>query len=179
MYNLRTVPWFLCVRVTMSYYDYQTGHQLDRVDSNRTARPSWQILIYKKQFCVISMVNKKSSGLRVELCQMWCKLLWIAQWQVCHCYYYQSVDLIGIGIDKIIFPLLWYKIMYNGQSFIADSSLIDGTVVKAFALQADGLGFISPSGCKVGRRAHSTYVWVGQNEPSCLKFPSSVLEDKL
>ena len=35
------------------------------------------------------------------------------------------------------------------------------------------------SGYKVGHPGHSKYVWVGQYEPSCLKFPSSVLEDKL
>ena len=35
------------------------------------------------------------------------------------------------------------------------------------------------SGYKVGHPSHSKYVWVGQYEPSCLKFPSSVLEDKL
>ena len=56
---------------------------------------------------------------------------------------------------------------------------ISSTVVKAFAFQADGLGFNSPSGYKVGRPGHSKYVWVGQYEPSGLKFPSSVLEDKL
>ena len=54
-------------------------------------------------------------------------------------------------------------------------SQIDRTVVKAFALQADGLGFTSPSGYKVGRPGHSKYVWVGQYEPSCLKFPSRSL----
>ena len=59
------------------------------------------------------------------------------------------------------------------------TSQIDSTVVKAFVLRADGLGFNSPSGFKVGCPGHSKYVWVGQYEPSCLKFPSSVLEDKL
>ena len=58
-------------------------------------------------------------------------------------------------------------------------SQIGSTVVKAFAFQVDGLGFNSPSGYKVGCLGHSKYVWVGQYEPSCLKFPSSVLEDKL
>ena len=53
------------------------------------------------------------------------------------------------------------------------------TVVKVFVFQADGLGFYSPFGYKVGHPDHSKYVWVGQYEPSCLKFPSSVLEDKL
>ena len=56
---------------------------------------------------------------------------------------------------------------------------IGSTMIKAFAFQADGLGFNSPSGYKVGSPGHSEYVWVGQYEPSCLKFPSSVLEDKL
>ena len=50
-------------------------------------------------------------------------------------------------------------------------SQIDSTVVKAFVLRADGLGFNSPSGYKVGRPGHSKYVWVGQYEPSCLKVP--------
>ena len=63
--------------------------------------------------------------------------------------------------------------------FFTFYSQIGSTVVKAFAFQADGLGFNSPSGYKVGRPGHSKYVWVGQYEPSCLKFPSSVLEDKL
>ena len=58
-------------------------------------------------------------------------------------------------------------------------SQIDSPVVKAFTLQADGLRFNSPSGYKVGHPGHSKYGWVGQYEPSCLKFPSSVLEDKL
>ena len=58
-------------------------------------------------------------------------------------------------------------------------SQIGSTVVKAFAFQADGQGFNSSSGYKVGHPGHSKYVWVGQYEPSCLKFPSSVLEDKL
>ena len=35
------------------------------------------------------------------------------------------------------------------------------------------------SGYKVGRSVHSKYLWVGQYEPSCLKIPSSVFEDKL
>ena len=48
-----------------------------------------------------------------------------------------------------------------------------------FALKADNLGFNSPSGYKVGRPGHFKYMWVGQYEPSCLQFPSSVLEDKL
>ena len=52
-------------------------------------------------------------------------------------------------------------------------------MVKAFAFQADGLGFISSSGYEVGRPGHSKYVRVGHYEPSCLKIPSSVLEDKL
>ena len=50
-------------------------------------------------------------------------------------------------------------------------SQIGSTVVKAFAFQADGLGFNSPSGYKVGGPGHSKYVWVGQYEPSCLKVP--------
>ena len=50
-------------------------------------------------------------------------------------------------------------------------SQIDSTVVKAFAFQADGLGFNSPSGNKAGCPGHSKYVWVGQYEPSCLKVP--------
>ena len=64
-------------------------------------------------------------------------------------------------------------------SYYHSPSQIDSTVVKAFALQVDGLGFSSLSGYKVGCLGHSKYVWVGQYEPSCLKFPSSVLEDKL
>ena len=60
-----------------------------------------------------------------------------------------------------------------------DGSQIGSTVDKAFAFQVDGLGFNSPSGYKVGRPGHSKYVWVGQYEPSCLKFPPSVLEDNL
>ena len=58
-------------------------------------------------------------------------------------------------------------------------SQIGSTVVKVFAFQADGLGFISPSGYKVGCPGHSKYVWVGQYEPSCIVLPSSVVEDKL
>ena len=58
-------------------------------------------------------------------------------------------------------------------------SQIGSTAVKAFAFQADGLGFNSSSGYKMGRPGHSKYVYVGQYKPSCLKFPSSVIEDKL
>ena len=75
-------------------------------------------------------------------------------------------------------------VIYNAPSSRTPSSWqlgsqIGSTVVKAFAFQADGLGFNSPSGYKVGRPGHFKYVWVGQYEPSCLKFPSSVLEHKL
>ena len=62
---------------------------------------------------------------------------------------------------------------------IMTSSQIGSTVVKAFAFQADGLRFNSPSGYKVGRPGHYKYVWMGHYETSCYKFPSLVLEDKL
>ena len=76
--------------------------------------------------------------------------------------------------------LLCYTcITYVEGISISRRNQIDSTVVKMFACQADGLGFNSPSGYKVGRPGHSKYVWVGQYEPSCLKFPSSILEDKL
>ena len=58
---------------------------------------------------------------------------------------------------------------------MTEESQIDNTVIKVFALQADGRGFNSPSGYKVSHLGHSKYVWVGQYEPSCLKLPSSVL----
>ena len=65
----------------------------------------------------------------------------------------------------------YYQIFFQDTvRFIYDSTKV---------CQADSLGFNSPSGYKVGRPGHSKYVWVGQYEPSCFKFPSSVLEDKL
>ena len=48
----------------------------------------------------------------------------------------------------------------HGSSVLCTSQ-IGSPVVKAFALQADGLGFNSPAGYKVGRPGHSKYVWVG------------------
>ena len=71
------------------------------------------------------------------------------------------------------------NVFFDDTATLAGISQVASTVVKAFAFQPDGLGFNSPSGYKVGRPGHFKYVWVGQYEPSCLKFPSSVLEDKL
>ena len=43
----------------------------------------------------------------------------------------------------------------------------------------DVVHMVSPSGYKVSCPCHSKFVWLRQYEPGCLKFPSSVLEDKL
>ena len=48
---------------------------------------------------------------------------------------------------------------FFAKSFLLQSQ-IGSTVVKAFAFQADGLGFNSPSGYKVGRPGHSKCVGV-------------------
>ena len=63
---------------------------------------------------------------------------------------------------------------YHASSYL---SQIGSRVVKAFVFQANDLGFNSPSGYKVGCPGHSKYMWLGQYEPSCLQFPSSVLDD--
>ena len=62
---------------------------------------------------------------------------------------------------------LCITLSWNNKSF---RSQIASTVVKAFACQADGLGFNYPSGYKVGHPGHSKYVLVGQYEP-LLKVP--------
>ena len=97
---------------------------------------------------------------------------------------FQSLFFLNKELKKFFvpdFPIQNFtlKLILCSNSTILGFSQIDSTVVKAFALQADGLGFNSLSGYKVGRPGHSRYVWVGQYEPSCLQFPSSVLEDKL
>ena len=52
-------------------------------------------------------------------------------------------------------------------------------MVKAFDLQADGLGFNFPSGYKVDHPGHSKYVWVEQYEPNCLKINSNNKPNKI
>ena len=71
-------------------------------------------------------------------------------------------------LQKLYKILLYFPITYVARS-----------VVQWLKHSPFKLGFNFPSGYKVGCPGHSNYMWVGQYEPSCLQFPSSVLEDKL
>ena len=92
---------------------------------------------------------------------------------------FAALETMSIGSPRKSSSRYLSKLLFFVLLFCLNYSQINRTVVKAFALQADGLGTNSPSGYKVGHPGHSKYVWVGQYAPSCLKFPSLVLEDKI
>ena len=75
--------------------------------------------------------------------------------------------------------IAWVPINHAGSACLLLKYFIAGNFLLLLHCIYLKDNFMPGIGHKVGRPGHYKYVWVGQYEPSCLNFPSSVLEDKI